>query len=422
MPVASSRDRVCFTGRSLGVVLLLLVNVLWVLSSELTRFIFIDEDFKRPFFTAYVKTCMLTVYIVRYIAFEKSQQHLYNVLENDVSDCESVDIGRHHSLSTEGFETMTSDSESDISRAQIISRSVRFAEHREIRRMPADEAQEAREARLPYSPPMFDCSFSVHLPDNIKYTVFFFAPMWLLCTFTYQTALLFTSVSSLNLISSSSSLFVLVFSICFPSSSSRFTLLKAFLVAVNLGGVFVVSQFSVSLKGALLAQISSVSYALYLTLYMRYQEKNGEISINLMFGTIGLLAVIVGTPMLFILDAYGVEQLHPTPDGEQILSIVLAALFGTLLGDYLWLTAARLTDSLSASLSLTLAIPFSFLADTVIRGQPPSGIQLLAAIPISLSFIGAAIVDHRSSPPHGTEMRHSSEEEDAASLLNDEQS
>ncbi|ETN84576.1 hypothetical protein NECAME_06812 [Necator americanus] len=61
-------------------------------------FIFIDEDFKRPFFTAYVKTCMLTVYIVRYIAFEKSQQHLYNVLENDVSDCESVDIGRHHSL------------------------------------------------------------------------------------------------------------------------------------------------------------------------------------------------------------------------------------------------------------------------------------------------------------------------------------
>ncbi|ETN84575.1 hypothetical protein NECAME_06811 [Necator americanus] len=138
-------------------------------------------------------------------------------------------------VSTEGFETMTSDSESDISRAQIISRSVRFAEHREIRRMPADEAQEAREARLPYSPPMFDCSFSVHLPDNIKYTVFFFAPM-------------------------------------------------AFLVAVNLGGVFVVSQFSVSLKGALLAQISSVSYALYLTLYMRYQEKNGEISINLMFG------------------------------------------------------------------------------------------------------------------------------------------
>ncbi|RCN40730.1 hypothetical protein ANCCAN_13337 [Ancylostoma caninum] len=98
MPVASSRTQACFTGRTLGVILLLLVNVLWVLSSELTRFIFIDEDFKRPFFTAYVKTCMLTVYMVRYLAFEKSQEHVYRVLENDVSDCESIDIGRHYSL------------------------------------------------------------------------------------------------------------------------------------------------------------------------------------------------------------------------------------------------------------------------------------------------------------------------------------
>ncbi|EPB68016.1 hypothetical protein ANCCEY_12888 [Ancylostoma ceylanicum] len=205
MPVASSRTRACFTGRTLGVILLLLVNVLWVLSSELTRFIFIDEDFKRPFFTAYVKTCMLTVYMVRYLAFEKSQEHVYRVLENDVSDCESIDIGRHYSLSIEGFETMTSDSENDNGRAQEISRSVRFAEHREVRRMPSIEAQEARQARLPYSPPLLDCSFSLRLPDHIKYTLFFFAPM-------------------------------------------------AFLVAMNLGGVIVVSQFSASLKGALFAQ------------------------------------------------------------------------------------------------------------------------------------------------------------------------
>ncbi|KAK6047186.1 hypothetical protein COOONC_15308 [Cooperia oncophora] len=156
----------------------------------------------------------------------------------------------------EGFETMTSDSEVEVDRTENVSRSVRFAEHREVRRMPAVEADEARLARQPYSPPIFDCNFSLNLPHNVKYTIFFFAPMWLICTFTYQTALVFTSVSALNLISSSSSLFVLVFSICFPSNGSSFTLLK----------------------------VSAVSYALYITLYTRYQEKNGEISINLMFG------------------------------------------------------------------------------------------------------------------------------------------
>ncbi|VDO95993.1 unnamed protein product [Heligmosomoides polygyrus] len=217
MPETSSRSRVCFTGRTLGIILLLLVNVLWVLSSELTRFIFIDEGFKRPFFTAYVKTCMLTVYMVRYLVFEKPQQ---------LSDCESIDMGGH-SLSMEGFETMTSDSENDVlDGVETVSRSVRFAEHREVRRMPAIEADDARLARLPYSPPLFDCNISINLPPHIKSTVFFFAPMWLVCTFTYQTALMFTSVSALNLVSSSSSLFVLVFSICFPSSGSGFTLLK----------------------------------------------------------------------------------------------------------------------------------------------------------------------------------------------------
>ncbi|VDO74748.1 unnamed protein product [Haemonchus placei] len=269
MPEASSVDRVCLSSRSLGMILLLLVNVLWVLSSELTRFIFIDEDFKRPFFTAYVKTCMLTVYMVRYLVFEKPEQHVYKVLENELSDCESIDMGAH-SLTMEGFETMTSDSENDIDRTEVVSRSVRFAEHREIRRMPAIEADEARQARQPYTPPIFDCNFSINLPRNIKYTIFFFAPMWLICTFTYQTALVFTSVSALNLISSSSSLFVLVFS--------------GFLVALNLGGVYLVSQFSSSLRGTIFAQVAAISYALYITLYTRYQEKHGEISINLMFG------------------------------------------------------------------------------------------------------------------------------------------
>ncbi|KAJ1347325.1 hypothetical protein KIN20_002360 [Parelaphostrongylus tenuis] len=149
--------------------------------------------------------------------------------------------------------------------------------------MPETEASEARLARQPYSPPLFECPFPLHLPNHARHTVFFFAPMWLLCSFTYQAALMFTSVSSLNLISASSPLFVLVFSICLPSSESKFTLSKAFFVALNFGGVLIVSEFSASLQGLLLAQVSAVSYALYITLYTRYQERNGDISINLMF-------------------------------------------------------------------------------------------------------------------------------------------
>ncbi|KJH53297.1 hypothetical protein DICVIV_00420 [Dictyocaulus viviparus] len=283
MPDSLFQNRDCLSNRSLGIILLLFVNVLWVLSSELTRFIFIDEGFKRPFFTAYVKTCMLTVYMVRYLTCKEAPQPVYKVLENDVSDCESIDISRH-SLSLEGFETMTSESEDDNVPVGSVTRTVRFAGHREVRRMPAIEANEAQVARQPYSPPIFDCSLSLNVPNHVKYTVFFFAPMWLLCIFTYQAALMFTSVSALNMISSSSPVFVLIFSICFPSMGSRFSFLKAFLVVMNFAGVLIISEFSSSFTGIFLAQISAVSYALYITLYTRYQERNGDISINLMFG------------------------------------------------------------------------------------------------------------------------------------------
>ncbi|KAK6047187.1 hypothetical protein COOONC_15309 [Cooperia oncophora] len=135
-----------------------------------------------------------------------------------------------------------------------------------------------------------------------------------------------------------------------------------------------------------------------------------------------MMAAFGGTPLLYVFDVLNVEKLHPLPNKEEIGMVVLSALFGTLLGDYLWLTAAGLTDSLSASLSLTLAIPFSFLADAVIRGNPPTGIQLLAAIPITVSFVGAALVDNKKSSQQTPELRHSVDSEDSAALLDDDES
>ncbi|KAK5966337.1 EamA domain-containing protein [Trichostrongylus colubriformis] len=104
------------------------------------------------------------------------------------------------------------------------------------------------------------------------------------------------------------------------------------------------------------------------------------------------------------------------------IASLVGCFLGTLLADYLWLTAAGMTDSLSASLSLTLAIPFSFLADAVIRSKPPTGIQLIAAIPITVSFVGAALLQNKRSSPQPSETRHSSDDEDSAALLNDDES
>uniref|UniRef100_A0A1E1WGH6 Uncharacterized protein n=2 Tax=Pectinophora gossypiella TaxID=13191 RepID=A0A1E1WGH6_PECGO len=47
-----------------GVFLLLLVVVLWVVSSELTRYIYLEKKLERPFLVTYVRSSLLFVYLL----------------------------------------------------------------------------------------------------------------------------------------------------------------------------------------------------------------------------------------------------------------------------------------------------------------------------------------------------------------------
>ena len=48
---------------SLGVLTLLLVDIIWVGSSELTEYIFKQQNFNKPFFSTYLKTSLFMLYL-----------------------------------------------------------------------------------------------------------------------------------------------------------------------------------------------------------------------------------------------------------------------------------------------------------------------------------------------------------------------
>lgn len=159
-------------------------------------------------------------------------------------------------------------------------RSVRFSGVREIRRMPDSSAEHAREARRSYHPPNFNCTIS----PMLKYSLYF-CPLWFFSSTTYQASLMFSSVASVNLISASSSLFVLMFTaVCPRRLHDKFTITKLCLVLLNMFGVALVSQFSESLYGSALALISAFSYAIYLAGFSMFIHKYGNIDINILFG------------------------------------------------------------------------------------------------------------------------------------------
>ncbi|KAK0426339.1 hypothetical protein QR680_009654 [Steinernema hermaphroditum] len=384
-----------------GLLLLVVVNVLWVASAELTRVIFVDDSFRRPFFVTYVKTCLLVVYFLRFWICGPSQTVVTETQLNGAKYSllqDSEDEYEPEALTSPEFEpvtTVVSDAEalqedpSSPSREKRF-RKVRFSLMREVRRLPSAIADEARKARLPYRPPTVECSLK--FSPMTKCTIAL-APLWLVCSMTYQTALMFTTVSAVNLLSASSSLLVLVLAAFFGRRpSDRFTCRKLFLVLLNLVGVAVVSGFSNSGAGAFLALGSAITYAVYLTSYQAVCDKFGAIDMNLLFGVIGLASILAGTPLLYVLHISGIEKLTPWPSGDEWSVLLASALFGTVISDYLCLYATALTGPLTASLSFTLSIPLSILADVLFRHRPPTSLQMLAAVPIVFSFAGAALV------------------------------
>jgi len=101
-------------------------------------------------------------------------------------------------------------------------------------------------------------------------------------------ALVFTTVSSVNLISASTSLFVLVLEgLCGHKRSDRCSVTKLALVLMNIGGVAVVSQFSSSFYGSVLSLLSALLWAFYLFVFSSISSRYGTVDMNLMFGVIG---------------------------------------------------------------------------------------------------------------------------------------
>lgn len=105
-----------------------------------------------------------------------------------------------------------------------------------------------------------------------------------------------------------------------------------------------------------------------------------------------MLTLLFYTPFLFILDWLSIESLYPLPNQTQLIMLFMNGAVGAVLSDILWLYATLLTSPLAGSVSLSICIPLSFIADSLLRSQSTTFIQLLASVPIIGSFLGATFL------------------------------
>ncbi|KYQ49500.1 Solute carrier family 35 member F5 [Trachymyrmex zeteki] len=426
----------------LGLLVLLLVDIIWVSSSELTKYIYRDETFERPFFSTYVRTSMFTFYLLGLCFWPPWREQCnkpatYMFIDPNVED-DNFYSEANTSLSDPTFVPIktpdhcdrSSGTESDDSSI----RSVRFSKLAEVRHMSESDATEALLARLSYQASVRAGEqarrqankFSV---QKVAKIALMFCLFWFMANYTYQMSLEQTSARIVTVLSSTSSLFTLFLAASFPSNGGdKFTLSKLAAVIVSIFGLVLVGISDLTIEsnnmstGIILALVSAFFYAAYIVFLKRKVDHEDKMDIPMFFGFVGIFNLTLLWPLFFILH-YGHWEEFEWPNSHQWTFLIINGLIGTFFGYGNFNTIQRvvihtviiiptfvllcnviafyciyrgcfLTSSLVATMAVSLTMPMSMVADVLLKKVEYPCIFYLGSIPMLLAFLTVSLLSY----------------------------
>ncbi|TSK92871.1 Solute carrier family 35 member F5 [Bagarius yarrelli] len=235
-------------------VVLLLVDVIWVASSELT--VIFDADL--PLTTdgtesSYTNSLSEPLYVP--VKFQ-------DVPDGGVSQETKSPVRKHR---------------------------VRFSNMMEVRELPHSQALDAKLSRMSHAATSLKIMEKLSIGAVAKISLIF-CFVWFLANLAYQEALTDTQVAIVNILSSTSGLFTLILASIFPSNSSdRFTLSKLLAVILSMVGVVVVSFSGMDSTGekgtigCLWSLLGAVLYAVYIVMLKRKVDREEKLDIPMFF-------------------------------------------------------------------------------------------------------------------------------------------
>ncbi|KAL4222577.1 hypothetical protein ACF0H5_018616 [Mactra antiquata] len=392
----------------LGIVVLIIVDLIWVASSELTKYLFKNEHFEKPYFSTYFKTVMFTLYLSGFIFWRpwRNQCRKSGVLPVG-EGLETEDLLTEPIYVPLRYDDKNNSGSEPEDLNEMHNRSVRFNNLMEVRQLTDTYAEEQVIARLSYTAALR--AEEIRLRALSRFSIkqvakmaFMFSIIWFFANYSYQIALYDTEVGVVNVLSSTSSLFTLICAAIYPGSAAdRFSLSKLVAVLVSISGVVMVSVSDLKFEdqiptGALWALSSAILYAVYLVGLRRKVDHEDKLDIPLFFGFVGLFTGLLLWPGFFILHYCKIETFQ-WPDGEQLLFILINGLVGTVLSEFLWLWGCFLTSSLIATSALSLVTPLSMIADVVIKGVSYTWLFYLGSVPVFIAFMAVSCLTHFES-------------------------
>ncbi|XP_067018259.1 solute carrier family 35 member F5-like isoform X3 [Acropora muricata] len=414
---------------ALGVVVLLIVDVLWVGSAELSDYIYNNEKYDKPFFTSYMKTSVFMIYLVGFLFYEQwrvqctcgqggevssdqawvsepIQTEETSPLMQSPSSTEKTSLISSQFMNEsiyeelpDGERTSQHSASTDLSNSiDSKERHVTFSGVREIRQLSEYQAEQARLARIGYQANEVQDMLPI---KQVAKVALIFCLLWFLATCSYQEALSQTTPAAVNLLSCASGLFTLILASFFQSSSAdKFTLSKLLAVLASVAGIVLVTLSDSKSKpsgisfGALWALGGAFLYSSYLTMVKHMVPDERQMSLPMFFGFVGAFNCLLLWPVILFLHHLQWEVFELPPRLSVWGYVLLNGLIGTVLSDLLWLWGCYLTSSLTATLCLGLVSPLTMIVDVFMRGTQFSWMFYVGAIPMFLSFFAVSILSH----------------------------
>ncbi|KAK4153126.1 hypothetical protein C8A00DRAFT_43906 [Chaetomidium leptoderma] len=374
------RDKLGLGGvarRTLGIGLLLVVVFLWTLSNFLASYIFSDGTYSKPFFLVYVNTSCFAISLIPLT--------IRYVMQNGVDSLvgAALQMWREKRFGMTPLRTSAAEDDDDVSAGE--------------RLLVDDEGNP--DAALDLLPPGEEQKLTV--PETARLSLEF-SMLWFAANYFASACLEYTSVGSVTILTSTSSIWTLIF--CAVTKVEGFTVRKLVGVLASLVGVVLIS--SVDLSGAnddnrgsfphkstaqiaigdAMAFFSAIIYGIYVTVMKRRVGNEERVNMPLFFGLVGLFNVLFLWPGFFILHYTGIEPFELPPSGS-VWAIIAVNSAASFFSDILWAYAMLLTTPLVVTVGLSLNIPLSLIGEMIQYSQYSSWLYWVGAGVVFISFL-----------------------------------
>uniref|UniRef100_A0A0D2XV53 DUF3955 domain-containing protein n=1 Tax=Fusarium oxysporum (strain Fo5176) TaxID=660025 RepID=A0A0D2XV53_FUSOF len=350
--------------RTLGFALLLLTVFLWTLYNFIASYMFSDQTYNKPFFIVYLNTSIFAISLIPKF-FKYLRKHGISGMRHDATQLWSD--YKHGRINTKSLYQ----SEDEQATERLISQGYGSTE------------TAASEEKLTFK--------------ETAVLSFEFCMLWFSANYFASACLEYTSVASVTILTSTSSVWTLIF--CSLFGIERFSTAKILGVGASLAGVILISTVDLSGKsdedrgsfphksptqiavGDSMALLSAVIYGLYVTVMKRKVPNEDKVDMQLFFGLVGV---------------FNVFELPPS---STLWGIIIFNAVSSFISDISWALALLMTTPLVVTVGLSLTIPLSLIGEILQYQQYSSFTYWVGAAVVFVSFIVVSRESHDGEEP-----------------------